>query len=210
MKFLFDLIPVILFFTVFKWGEGHQDAAHSLVQRYMGELISGGTVQAPQSPILLATIVLCLATLAQIGYLLVRGKKVDGLLWASALIMAIFGGLTIYFHDEDFIKWKPTILYWFFAASLLVGQLVFKKNLIRKAMEAQIKLPVEIWAKLNLVWTAFFVFLGFLNLFVAFVVFKADTGAWVSFKLFGITAIFFVFIIGQTMFLSKYMLEEDA
>jgi intracellular septation protein len=210
MKFLFDLIPVILFFTVFKWGEGHQDAAHSLVQRYMGELISGGTVQAPQSPILLATIVLCLATLAQIGYLLVRGKKVDGLLWASALIMAIFGGLTIYFHDEDFIKWKPTILYWFFAASLLVGQLVFKKNLIRKAMEAQIKLPVEIWAKLNLVWTAFFVFLGFLNLFVAFVVFKADTGAWVSFKLFGITAIFFIFIIGQTMFLSKYMLEEDA
>jgi intracellular septation protein len=210
MKFLFDLIPVILFFAVFKWGEGHQDAAHSLVQQYMGGLISGGTVQAPQSPILLATIVLCLATLAQIGYLLLRGKKVDGLLWASALIMAVFGGLTIYFHDEDFIKWKPTILYWFFAASLLVGQLMFRKNLIRTAMEAQIKLPDEIWGKLNLVWTGFFTFLGFLNLFVAFVVFKADTGAWVSFKLFGITAIFFIFIIGQTMFLSKYMLEEDA
>ncbi|HEV7816259.1 MAG TPA: septation protein A [Janthinobacterium sp.] len=210
MKFLFDLIPVILFFAVFKWGEGHQDAAHALVSHYMGSLISGGTVQAPQSPILLATIVLCLATLAQIAYLLVRGKKVDGLLWASALIMALFGGLTIYFHDEDFIKWKPTILYWFFAGSLLVGQLVFKKNLIRKAMEAQIKLPDVIWGKLNLVWTAFFAFLGLLNLFVAFVVFKADTGAWVSFKLFGITAIFFIFIVGQTMFLSKYMLEEDA
>lgn len=208
MKFLFDLIPVILFFAVFKWGEGHQDSAHSLVEHYMSGLISGGTVSPAQSPILVATIVLCLATLAQIAYLLLRGRKVDGLLWVSALIMALFGGLTIYFHDEDFIKWKPTILYWFFAATLLFGQLVLKKNLLRKVMEAQIKLPDLIWGKLSMAWTGFFVFLGLLNLFVAFVVFKNDTGAWVSFKLFGITAIFFIFIIGQTMFLSKYIQEE--
>ena len=209
MKFLIDLIPVILFFSVFKWGEGHQDAAHGLVGQYMSGLIAGGAVQPAQSPILLATIVLCLATVVQIAYLLVRGKKVDGLLWVSAVIMALFGGLTIYFHNDDFIKWKPTILYWFFALALLVGQLVFKKNLMRKALEAQLKLPEEIWTRVSYAWTAFFAALGVLNLFVAFVVFKSNTGAWVSFKLFGITGIFFVFIIGQTLFLSKYI-KEDA
>ncbi len=209
MKFLLDLIPVILFFTIFKWGEGHQNAAHSLVDQYMSGLIAGGAVQPAQSPILLATIALCVATMLQIAYLLARGKKVDGLLWVSALIMALFGGLTIYFHNDDFIKWKPTILYWFLALSLLVGQLFFKKNLMRKALEAQLKLPEEIWTKVSYAWTAFFFSLGFLNLFVAFVVFKSDTGAWVSFKLFGITAIFFIFVIGQTLFLSKYIKDES-
>lgn len=209
MKFLFDLIPVILFFSVFKWGEGHQEAAHGLIGQYMSSLISGGVVQVAQAPILLATVVLCIATVCQIGYLLVRGKKVDGLLWVSAVIMALFGGLTIYFHNDDFIKWKPTILYWFFGFSLLIGQLVFKKNLMRKAMEEQIKLPEPVWTKLGMAWTVFFFVLGFLNLFVAFVIFKSDTAAWVSFKLFGITGILLVFIVAQTLVLSKYM-QEDA
>lgn len=208
MKFLFDLLPVILFFGIFKWGEGHQDAAHSIVAQYMGGLISGGTVLPAQAPILLATIVLCIASALQIAYLLVRGKKVDGLLWVSTVIMALFGGLTIYFHNDDFLRWKPTILYWFFAGAIFIGQFVFKKNLMRKAMEAQIKLPEEIWAKLGLAWGIFFLALGFLNLLLAFVVFKGDLAAWVNFKVFGITGLFLVFIVGQTLFLSKYIEEE--
>lgn len=208
MKFLFDLLPVILFFGIFKWGEGHQDAAHSIVAQYMGGLISGGTVLPAQAPILLATIVLCIASALQIAYLLARGKKVDGLLWVSTVIMALFGGLTIYFHNDDFLRWKPTILYWFFAGAIFIGQFVFKKNLMRKAMEAQIKLPEEIWAKLGLAWGIFFLALGFLNLLLAFVVFKGDLAAWVNFKVFGITGLFLVFIVGQTLFLSKYIEEE--
>ena len=208
MKFLFDLLPVILFFGIFKWGEGHQDAAHSIVAQYMGGLISGGTVLPAQAPILLATIVLCIASALQIAYLLARGKKVDGLLWVSTVIIALFGGLTIYFHNDDFLRWKPTILYWFFAGAIFIGQFVFKKNLMRKAMEAQIKLPDEIWAKLGLAWGAFFLALGFLNLLLAFVVFKGDLAAWVNFKVFGITGLFLVFIVGQTLFLSKYIEEE--
>jgi intracellular septation protein len=208
MKFLFDLFPVILFFVVFKLGEGHKEAAHDIVTQYLGGLVNGA-VPAAQSPILLATFVAIVATVLQIGYLLVRGRKVDGMLWLSLGVIAVMGGATIYFHDENFIKWKPTILYWAFALVLLVSQVFFKTNLMRKVMEAQLKLPDAVWSRVGYAWIVFFAAMGVLNLFVAFVLFKADTSAWVSFKLFGFTGIFFVFIVGQTLMLSKYI-QEDA
>ncbi|MDB5918477.1 MAG: putative intracellular septation protein [Massilia sp.] len=208
MKFLFDLLPVILFFAVYKWGEGHQDAAHGVVSQYLSGLIAGGAVAAAQAPVILATVVGIIATVLQIGYLLVRGRKVDGMLWMSFGVIAIMGGATIYFHDDNFIKWKPTILYWAFAVILLVAQVFMKKNLMRSAMEKTMKLPEPIWPRLNYAWMWFFFALGLLNLFVAFVVFKGNTSAWVSFKLFGVTGIFFAFVVGQTLLLSKYIEEE--
>ena len=210
MKFLFDLFPVILFFGVFKWGEGHQQAAHGLVSRYVGGLVSGGAVTAAQAPIMLATVVGIIATMLQIGYLLVRGRKVDGMLWVSLGVIAVMGGATIYFHDDNFIKWKPTILYWAFALALFVSQVFMKNNLMRKVMEEAIKLPDAIWARVGYAWMWFFVAMGLLNLLVAFVVFKGDTSAWVSFKLFGFTGIFLAFIVGQTLLLSKHIKEEKA
>lgn len=210
MKFLFDLFPVILFFAVFKWGEGHQDAASALVSQYVSGLVAGGAVAPAQAPIILATVVGILATILQIGYLLVRGRKVDGMLWISLGVIALMGGATIYFHDENFIKWKPTIMYWAFALALFVAQVFMKKNLMRKLMETTLKLPDAIWNRVNYAWISFFFAMGVLNLFVAFVVFKADTSAWVSFKLFGFTGIFFAFIIGQSLLLSKYIQEEEA
>ena len=208
MKFLFDLVPVILFFGVFKWGEGHPDAAHAVVAQYLSGLIAGGAVTLAQAPIILATVVGIIATVLQIGYLLVRGRKVDAMLWVSLGVIAIMGGATIYFHDDNFIKWKPTILYWAFALALLVSQVFMKKNLMRKVMEATIKLPDAIWGRVGVAWIWFFFAMGLLNLFVAFVIFKGDTSAWVSFKLFGFTGIFFVFVVGQTLLLSKYIQEE--
>ena len=208
MKFLFDLFPVILFFGVFKWGEAHQGAAHDLVSQYLSGLIAGGAITLAQAPIILATVVGIIATVLQIAYLLVRGRKVDAMLWVSLGVIAIMGGATIYFHDDNFIKWKPTILYWAFALALLVGQVFMKQNLMRKVMEATIKLPDAIWERVSYAWIGFFAAMGALNLFVAFVLFKGDTSAWVSFKLFGFTAIFFVFIIGQTLLLSKHIKEE--
>lgn len=209
MKFLFDLFPVILFFLVFKYGEGHPEAAHALVQQYMGGLVAGGAVTPAQSPILLATAVGIVATIIQIGYLLLRGRKVDGMLWLSLAVIVVMGGATIYFHDETFIKWKPTILYWAFALGLLIAQVGFRNNLMRKVMEATIKLPDAVWNRVGYAWMAFFAAMGLLNLFVAFVLFKTDTSAWVSFKLFGFTGIFFAFVVVQTLFLSKYI-QEDA
>jgi intracellular septation protein len=134
---------------------------------------------------------------------------VDGMLWLSLGVIAVMGGATIYFHDENFIKWKPTILYWAFALALLVAQFGFRNNLMRKVMETNIRLPEPVWDRVAHIWILFLVAMGFLNLFVAFVLFKSNTGAWVSFKLFGFTAIFFVFIFVQMLFLSKHA-KEDA
>jgi intracellular septation protein len=209
MKFLFDLFPIILFFLVFKLGESHQEAAHALAAQYLGGLVSGGQLTVSQSPIMLATAVGIVATVLQIGYLLARRRKVDGMLWLSLGVIAVMGGATIYFHDENFIKWKPTILYWAFALALFVAQFGFKRNLMRAAMEANMQLPDPVWNRVGYVWMGFLTAMGLLNLFVAFVLFKADTGAWVSFKLFGFTGIFFVFIFVQMLFLSKYI-KEDA
>ncbi|VXB73102.1 putative intracellular septation protein A [Massilia sp. 9I] len=209
IKFLFDMLPVILFFGIYKYGENNQEWAHGLTTDYLGFLISGGAVPASQSPILLATAVTILATVLQIVYLLARRKKVDGMLWLSLGVVVVAGGATIYFHDDTFIKWKPTILYWAFGAALLLAHLIYRKNLMRTALGGAMNLPDAVWNRVLYAWIGFFVGLGLLNLLMAFVVFRSDTGAWVSFKLFGITGILFAFIIIQSLFLSKHI-QEDA
>jgi intracellular septation protein len=175
----------------------------------MGGLISGGNVAPDQAPIMLATLVGIVATVLQILYLLARGRKVDGMLWLSLGVILVTGGATIYFHDQTFIMWKPTILYWAFALALFVAQVGFRNNLMRKVMEAQIRLPDAVWAKVGYAWMTFFAAIGVLNLVMAFIVFKGNTGAWVNFKLFGITGIFFAFIVVQTLMLSKYIEDQE-
>lgn len=206
MKFLFDLFPVILFFGIFKWSEGSPEAAQSLVGQYLSGFISGGAITATQAPILLATAVAIVATVAQITYLLLRRKKVDAMLWASLLIICVFGGATIYFHNETFIKWKPTVLYWTFATVLLFSQLLLKKNLIRTMMEKQISLPDPIWLRVSFAWIVFFVAMGCLNLYIAF---NFPTVTWVNFKLFGGMGLMFAFVVGQSLLLSKYIKDPE-
>lgn len=206
MKFLFDLFPVILFFGVFKWGEGNAQAAQAVGQQYLSGLVSGGEVTLAQAPILLATAIAIVATVVQIGWLLLRGKKVDTTLWLSLAIIVVFGGATIYFHNETFIKWKPTVLYWCFAAALLFSQIFLKKNLIRTMMEKQMSLPDGIWRRVNLSWVAFFLTMGLLNLYVAF---NFSTDSWVNFKLFGSMGLMLVFIVVQSLMLSKYIKEPQ-
>ena len=204
MKFLFDLFPVILFFVVFKWGQNNPADAQAAIGQYLSAFVNGGQVLEAQAPILLATAVAILATFAQIGYLFIRRKKIDKMLWISLVIITVFGGATIYFHNETFIKWKPTVLYWVFAAGLVVAQLGFRRNLIRAMMEKQVSLPEPVWNKLYLAWTAFFAAMGLVNLFVAY---NFDTDVWVNFKLFGFMGLMFAFIIAQSLFLSKYIKE---
>lgn len=209
MKFLFDLFPLILFFIAYRLGASNPDAAHALALQYMGGLVAGGNISAAQAPIVLATAVGIVATVLQIGYLIVRRRKVDAMLWISFAVIVVMGGATIYFHDENFIKWKPTILYWAFALVLFVAQVGMRKNLMRKGMEAQIKLPDAVWERIGFAWIGFMAAMGVLNWFMAFVVFKDDTSAWVSFKLFGSTGLFFVFVVVQTLMLSKHIQEQE-
>lgn len=178
MKFLFDLFPVILFFIAFKFGD-----------------------------IFVATGVAIAATFAQIGWVWFKHRKVDNMLWVSLGIITVFGGMTLIFHDETFIKWKPTVLYWAFASTLIISALVFRKNLIRTLLTEQMKLPEPVWDQLNWSWAGFFIFMGFANLAVAFA-FNFSTDDWVNFKLFGGVGLMLVFVIAQGLILSKYIEEE--
>ena len=208
MKFLFDIFPLLVFFGSYKWAGGNEDVAQALINDNLSGIISGGAITASQAPIILATITGIIATALQIGYLLLRGRKVDGALWVSMIVFLFFGGLTIYFHDDDFIKWKPTIIYWSFATAMLVAYRFFDKNLIKAAMEKQVSLPEQVWIRLHFAWITFWLVLGFVNLFVAFVLFKADNGAWVNFKVFGVTGLMLLFFIAQAFYLSKHIKDE--
>jgi len=127
------------------------------------------------------------------------------MLWVSFGIILVFGGATLLLHDETFIKWKPTILYWVFATALLGSNLLFKKNLMRTLMHEKLTLPVKVWDRVNLSWGLFFAVLGVVNLYVAF---NYSTDTLVNFKLFGTTGLMMVFVILQAMMLAKYM-DED-
>ncbi|RJX32123.1 MAG: septation protein A [Oxalobacter sp.] len=203
MKFLFDLFPVILFFGIFRWGEKNAQAAQELVTKTLSGVMSGG-VTPEQAPIILATAVAIVASFAQIGYLLARRKKVDLMLWVSLAVIVVFGGMTIYFNSETFIKWKPTVLYWCFAFALLLGQVLFRKNLIRALMQGQITLPDQVWGHLCYAWIVFFGLMGIVNLYVAFWG-NFSTGSWVNFKLFGGFGLTLIFVVAQSIYLSKHM-----
>lgn len=201
MKLLFDLFPVILFFVAFKYSEKNPELAAS----WVGSLLGSAAVDIKQAPILLATVVVIAATIAQIAWVWFRHGKVDKMLWVSLVLVAVFGSLTLIFQDETFIKWKPTILYWVFAGSMGFAALVLKKNAIKAMLGEQLTLPEGVWSKVNLSWIGFFIFMGILNLFVAF---NFSTDVWVNFKLFGGMGLMLVFVLGQGMLLSKYVEEE--
>lgn len=177
MKFLFDFFPILLFFVAYKFGG-----------------------------IYVATAVGIAASFTQIGWLLLRGKKVEIMMWLSLGIIVVFGGATLIFHNDTFIKWKPTALYWLFALGLLISAYGFKKNVIRTMMGEQLNLPAPLWAKLNLSWVLFFIIMGLVNLYVAY---TYNTDTWVNFKLFGSTAMMFAFIIAQGYVLSKYIDDKE-
>lgn len=206
MKLLFDLFPVILFFVVFKIAGAHPEAAQAFGSQYLAFLVAGGEVTLKQAPILLSTAVAILATFGQVLWLLLRRQHVDNMLWVSLAIIVVFGGATIYFHDEQFIKLKPTVLYWCFAAALLGAQLLLRKNLIRSMMGKQMSLPDPVWEKMNLSWGLFFAAMGALNLYVAF---SFPLDIWVNFKLFGFMGLMIVFIIIQSLFLSRHLKESE-
>src|SRR3954451_1657993 len=176
MKFLFDVFPVFLFFVAFKVYD-----------------------------IYVATAVAIAATVVQVSWLKLRGRRVDLMLWASLAIIVVFGGATLFLQDETFIKWKPTVLYWLFGVVLAGAAVLFRRNLIRVMLSEQVELPERIWARLNWSWVVFFAFMGAANLYVAY---NYSTDLWVNFKLFGGMGLMLAFVVVQSLFLAKYA-EED-
>jgi intracellular septation protein len=206
MKLLFDLFPVVLFFVVFKVAGAYPELAQAFSNSTLSGLVSGGQLTLAQAPILLATAAAILATLAQVLWLLIRRRPVDAMLWVSLAIIVVFGGATIYFHDDHFIRIKPTILYGCFALVLLGAPLLFGKNLMRSLMSKQLSLPDAVWSRLNLAWGLFFAAMGGVNLYVAF---HFPLEVWVNFKLFGFLGLMIAFVIAQSLYLSRYIKDAE-
>jgi intracellular septation protein len=176
MKFLFDLFPVAFFFVAIQIWD-----------------------------IFVATAVAIVATVLQVGWLLVRRKKVEPMLWASLGIILVFGGLTLYLRDKTFILWKPTVLYWLFGA-VLAGSAFLGRNLIRALLSDQMRLPERIWSRLNWAWVGFFAVMGVVNLYVAF---NYSEKVWATFKLFGGMGLMLLFVVAQSLILARYMQDEQ-
>lgn len=177
MKLLLDFFPIILFFAAFKF-----------------------------AGIYVATGVAIVATVAQILWLRYKNGKVEPMQWVSLGVIVLFGGATLVAHNETFIKWKPTVLYWLMGSALIVGQSLFHKNLLKSVMGSQMQLPEAAWRVMTWSWASFFAAMGALNLWVAF---HYDTDTWVNFKLFGGMGLMLVFVIGQAVYLSRFAKTES-
>jgi len=176
MKLLIDFLPIAIFFVAFKLFD-----------------------------IWVATGVAIAATVAQIARLRWSTGKVEPMQWLSLGVIVLFGGATLLAHNEAFIKWKPTVLYWLMGGALFIGQLVFRRNLLKTLMGTQMALPESAWRVMNWSWIAFFAVMGVANLWVAF---NFDTDTWVNFKLFGGLGLMVAFVLAQAVYLSRFMKTE--
>ena len=207
MKLLFDFLPILLFFATFKYAEGHKEWAAAFATEHLGFMVAGGQVGTIEAPVLLATVIVILASLAQVAWLKARGKKVDLMLWISLALVVVLGGLTVWLHSETFIKWKPTGLYWAMGLSVLVSQFAIRRNLLKLMLGEQMQLPERVWARLSLAWVGFFALMGVLNLWVAF---NFDTATWVNFKLFGGIGLMLLFTLAQGWYISRHLPADAA
>jgi intracellular septation protein len=206
MKLFFDFLPLILFFGAFKFADANADEAARFATEHLGFVVSGGVVAATEAPVLLATVVVMVATLIQIAILLAMRRKVDTMLWVTFGLIAVLGGATIWFHNPTFIKWKPSALDWAMAAALWISQAVFGKNLLQVIVGQQLELPKAVWQRLNLAWIAFFTLMGVANLYVAY---NYSTSVWATFKVFGLTGLMLVFMVAQGFYIARFLKDEE-
>ncbi|MEY4717531.1 MAG: hypothetical protein RL563_149 [Pseudomonadota bacterium] len=178
MKPLLEFFPIILFFIAYKLYD-----------------------------IYIATAVVIAATLIQVIAYWVMYRKVETMQWITLGLILVMGGATLYLQDEQFIKWKLTIIEWLFGGAFLASQFLGKKTFIERMMGANLELPAPIWKRLNLSWAFFFIGVGGLNLYVMA---HYDTDDWVSFKTFGVPGLMMLFIIVQMAFLYKHIPQTES
>jgi intracellular septation protein len=170
MQFFNDLFPVIAFFIVYKvWGS------------YWG------------------TFALIVASAIQLILMQIKQGFVKPMYWVSFLLILIFGGLTIFFRDPMFLKWKVSIINWLMGAAFLVSHF-FKRTVLEIFVKQtdSTPLPVDVLRRINSLWGYFFLFLGTLNLYIAY---HYSTNTWVNFKVFGIFGLTIIFVVLQTFYL---------
>ncbi|PQJ67324.1 septation protein A [Photobacterium angustum] len=176
MKQLIDFIPLIIFFILFK-----------------------------TSGIFIATGALIAATAVQVALTWFIYKKVEKMQLVTFVLVAVFGGLTIFLHDENFIKWKVTIIYAIFALALLISQFM-GKPLIKSMLGKEITLPESIWLRINLAWSVFFVVCAIVNIYIAF---NFPLDIWVDFKVFGLLALTLLFTFLTGGYIYRHLPKSD-
>ena len=177
MKQLFEFFPIVLFFIAFKLYD-----------------------------IYVATAVVIVATIMQVGYTWFRYRKVETMQWITLGLIIVMGGATILLHDEQFIKWKLSIIEWLFGLAFLGSQFIGKKPFVERMMSKTLTLPDFVWRRLNLMWGCFFMSVGFINVYVMH---NYTTDEWVTFKTFGVPGLMVLFIVLQMVFLYKYIPETE-
>jgi len=192
MKQLAEFVPIALFFIVYQLS---------------GESISLGSWEYTFDGIFSATAVLMAATVLQVAgtYALTREFE-KRMLW-MLLAVLVFGGATLFFRNQVFIQWKPTIFNWALAIAFGGSQFIGDKNLMERTLGSQIHLPKPVWTKLNLLWVANFAFVGALNLVVAY---GYSEETWVSYKLYSSIGFTLLLTILTALLISPHLKDEEA
>ena len=182
MQALLDFLPVIAFVTAY-WVTGDMSVAIVVI---MG------------------------AVTLQVLFTWLLKRELSRMLIASAAMVFVLGGISLLLDNPIFFKWKPTGLYWLFAVVFLgshfIGEQTFAKRMMQAVAKDDFDLPEPVWAKLNLAWVGFFLVAGAANIYVAY---NYEEATWVNFKLFGLFGLTFVFLVLQTLWLSRYMPDTD-
>ncbi|MEY4428938.1 MAG: hypothetical protein RLZZ182_1627 [Pseudomonadota bacterium] len=204
MKLLLDFLPIVAFFATYKWGDAHKDAVAQWLTQHLGFMVNGGVVGPTEAAVMLATLVVVVLSLLQIVVMKALRKPIDKMLWISLIVVVTLGAMTLYFHSETFIKWKPTVLYWVMGGGLWISDILLGKFVLRAAMQASdlTSVPEAVWRRLSWAWIAFFAGMGVLNLYVAY---HYSTDTWVNFKMWGSMGLMLVFVVGQGFYLSRHM-----
>jgi intracellular septation protein len=196
-KLALDLGPLILFF----YANSRPGLFLPLVQPFFPAIAA----DAERSGIFVATAVFMVAVVVSlvVSYILIRRFPLMPVV--TAIIVVVFGGLTLVLHNDTFIKMKPTIIYVLFGAVLL-GGLILKKPLLEMVFDSVFHLSEEGWRILTIRWSAFFFAMAILNEIVWRM---ASTDTWVTFKVFGVMPLTFVFAMLQYPVLTKYAVEPE-
>jgi intracellular septation protein len=190
VKQFIDFIPLLLFFIVFKLDPRTVEFAGQSIE--LGGIFS-------------ATGVLIASSVVVYGTLFAVQKRLEKGQWLTLAACLLFGGMTLAFHSETFLKWKAPVVNWLFALGFAGSHWIGDKLLIQRMMGHAISLPAQIWRNLNLAWIAFFLIAGSANLFVAF----TFQSIWVDFKVFGSLGMTLLFLVGQGIYLSRHLHDEQ-
>lgn len=191
MKQIIDFIPLIAFFTVYKMDP---------------RLISFADTQYELGGPFSATMILMITSVVVYGLLYLKHKTLEKSQLITLVAVILFGGMTLAFHNETFLKWKAPIVNWIFALAFLGSQYIGEKPLVQRMLGHAMTLPDAIWTKVNLSWVFFFTALGAANLFVAFTFHEI----WVDFKVFGSLILTLLFVVIQFAFLARHIKTEDT